>query len=143
MVLRDSKTKRIVYSSGQGSNKMGLTSSLLDNLGKRHKINVIGFHITERRVINQQIHYSVGYEKGDDLKRFCNKNGYVPISNQGYDTYFLINDKNLDQEATFDDAGRNADGTVAKGKLRTQFRKFTSARKVNKMMLNEFVGLVA
>ena len=143
MVLRDSKTKRIIYSSGQGSNKMGMTSSLLDNLGKRHKINVIGFHITERRVINQQIHYSVGYEKGDDLKRFCTKNGYVPISNQGYDTYFLINDKNLDKEATFDEADRNSDGSVAKGKLRTQFRKFTSARKVNKMMLNEFVGLVA
>ena len=143
MVLRDSKTKRIIYSSGQGSNKLGMTSSLLDNLGKRHKINVIGFHITERRVINQQIHYSVGYEKGDDLKRFCTKNGYVPISNQGYDTYFLINDKNLDKEATFDDADHNPDGSVAKGKLRTQFRKFTSARKVNKMMLNEFVSIVA
>ena len=32
---------------------------------------------------------------------------------------------------------------VAKGKLRTQFRKFTSTRKTNKMMLNEFVSLVA
>jgi len=56
----------------------------------------------------------------------------------------LVNDKALDQEALFDTTGTvNDDGVVAKGKLRTQFRKFTSARKVNKMMLNEFVALVA
>ena len=143
MVIRDAKTKRIIYSNNSGGSKMGMTASLLDNLGKRHKINVIGFHITERREINRQIHYSVGYEKGDDLKRFCTKNGYVPLKESGYDTYFLVNDRNLDIEAEFNDVDRNDDGTVAKGKLRTQFRKFTSARKVNKMMLNEFVGLVA
>ena len=51
--------------------------------------------------------------------------------------------KTLDQEAIFDAPEANDDGSVAKGKLRTQFRKFTSARKVNKMMLNEFVALVA
>ena len=142
-VIRDAKTKRIIYTGRSGGNSMGLTASLLDNLGKRHKINVIGFHITERREINRQIHYNVGYEKGDELKRFCNKNGYVPLKESGYDTYFLVNDRNLDTEAEFNDVDRNEDGTIAKGKLRTQFRKFTSARKVNKMMLNEFVGLVA
>jgi len=140
MVIRDAKTKRIIHGAVRGG---GLTSSLLTNLGKRHKINVIGFHITERRIINQQIHMSVGYEKGDDLKRFVTKNGYAPLKENGYDTYFLVNDKSLDKEATFDDADRNDDGSIAKGKLRTQFRKFTSARKVNKMMLNEFVSLVA
>jgi hypothetical protein len=141
MVIRDATTKRIIH--GHQSRGAGLTSSLLTNLGKRHKINVIGFHITDRRMINQQIHYSLGYEKGDDLKRFCTKNGYAPITNAGYDTYFLVNDKSLDKEAIFEDADRDANGTIAKGKLRTQFRKFTSARKVNKMMLNEFVTLVA
>jgi hypothetical protein len=66
------------------------------------------------------------------------------MKQSGYATYFLINDKSLDQEAIFDTTGTvNDDGIVAKGKLRTQFRKFTHSRKVNKMMLNEFVALVA
>ena len=65
------------------------------------------------------------------------------MKKNGYATYFLINDKSLDQEAVFENPESNADGSVAKGKLRPQFRKFTSGRKVNKMMLNEFVALVA
>ena len=141
LVIRDPKTKRIVHTD---QNRRGLTASLLKNLGAKHQINVIGFHITDRRTIHHQLHYEVGYGEMSELKSFCNKNGYVPMKQSGYATYFLINDKSLDQEAIFDTEGTvNDDGVVAKGKLRTQFRKFTSARKVNKMMLTEFVALVA
>jgi hypothetical protein len=140
LVLRDSKTKRLVHTD---QNRSNLTASLLKNLGEKHQINVIGFHITNKSTINHQIQYEVGYEKMHELKSFCNKNGYVPFKQSGYATYFLVNDKTLDQEAIFDDPAHNADGSVAKGKLRTQFRKFTHSRKVNKMMLNEFVALVA
>jgi hypothetical protein len=140
LVIRDAKTKRLVHTD---QSRGGLTASLLKHLGAKHQINVIGFHITDRRTIHHQLHYEVGYGEMSELKSFCNKNGYVPMKQSGYDTYFLINDKSLDQEAIFDDPAHNDDGTIAKGKLRTQFRKFTSARKVNKMMLNEFVALVA
>jgi hypothetical protein len=140
MVLRDPKTKRLVHTD---RSRDKLTDSLLKNLGDKHQINVIGFHITNKSTINHQIHYEVGYGEGSELKSFLNKNGYVPFKKSGYATYFLINDKSLDQEAIFDDPAHNADGSVAKGKLRTQFRKFTHSRKVNKMMLNEFVALVA
>ena len=143
LVLRDSKTKRLVHTDQSRNSNSNLTASLLKNLGEKHNINVIGFHITNRSTINHQIQYEVGYGQMHELKSFCNKNGYVPMKQSGYATYFLINDKSLDQEAIFDDPDHNADGSVAKGKLRTQFRKFTSARKVNKMMLNEFVALVA
>jgi len=140
LVIRDAKTKRLVHTDSSRSN---LTASLLKHLGNKHQINVIGFHITNKATINRQIHYEVGYGEGSELKSFMNKNGYVPFKKSGYATYFLVNDKALDQEAIFDAPESNDDGTVAKGKLRTQFRKFTSARKVNKMMLNEFVSLVA
>jgi hypothetical protein len=140
MVLRDPKTKRLVHTD---RSRDKLTDSLLKNLGDKHQINVIGFHITNKSTINHQIHYEVGYGEGSELKSFLNKNGYVPFKKSGYATYFLINDKSLDQEAIFDDPAHNADGSIAKGKLRTQFRKFTHSRKVNKMMLNEFVALVA
>jgi hypothetical protein len=140
LVIRDPKTKRLVHTDRSRSK---LTDSLLKNLGDKHQINVIGFHITNKSTISHQIHYEVGYGEGSELKSFLNKNGYVPMKQNGYATYFLINDKSLDQEAHFDAPQANDDGSVAKGKLRTQFRKFTSARKVNKMMLNEFVALVA
>ena len=141
LVLRDPKTKRLVHTDRSRSK---MTDSLLKHLGERHNINVIGFHITNKSTINHQIQWEAGYEQMHILKSFCNKNGYVPMKKTGYATYFLINDKSLDQEALFDTTGTVDDsGNVAKGKLRTQFRKFTSARKVNKMMLNEFVALVA
>ena len=143
LVLRDQKTKRIVHSDQNASGRSRLTDSLLRNLGIKHQINVIGFHITGKSAINHQIHYEVGYGDAPELKNFLNKNGYVPMKQSGYATYFLINDKSLDQEAVFENPASNADGSVAKGKLRTQFRKFTSGRKLNKMMLNEFVALVA
>ena len=141
LVIRDNVTKRLVHTDGTRQN---LTNSLLKNLGNRHNINVIGFHITDRKTINRDIQYGAGYARAAELKSFVNKNGYVPMKESGYATYFLVNDKSLDQEAKFDTTGTVDDsGNVAKGKLRTQFRKFTSARKVNKMMLNEFVALVA
>ena len=141
LVIRDNVTKRLIHTDGSRAN---LTGNLLRNLGNRHNINVIGFHITDNKRINQQIHREASYTEHADLKNFCRKNGYVPMKESGYATYFLVNDRQLDQEAKFDTNGTTDDaGNVAKGKLRTQFRKFTSARKVNKMMLNEFVALVA
>ena len=143
MVVRDPVTKRLLHSA-DNFNRHGLTASLLTGLAKRHGINVIGFHITDRREINRAILFTnLTADKADDLKRFVSKNGYAPMKESGYSTYFLVNDRALDKEAEFGDAERDDEGDVAKGKLRTQFRKFTSARKTNKMMLNEFVALVA
>ena len=141
MVIRDPITKRLLHGVERRS---GLTASLLTGLAKRHNINVIGFHITDRKTINRSILFgTTDYEVQDKLKKFCTKNGYAPLKESGYSTYFLVNDRALDNEAELGDVERGDDGDVAKGKLRTQFRKFTSTRKTNKMMLNEFVSLVA
>ena len=141
MVIRDPITKRLLHGVDRRS---GLTASLLTGLAKRHNINVIGFHITDRKTINRSILFgTTDYEDQDKQKKFVTKNGYAPLKESGYSTYFLVNDRALDNEAEFGDVERDDDGDVAKGKLRTQFRKFTSTRKTSKMMLNEFVGLVA
>tara|TARA_B100000029_G_scaffold204135_3_gene202113 strand:- start:2001 stop:4337 length:2337 start_codon:yes stop_codon:yes gene_type:complete len=141
LVIRDNVTKRLVHTDGT---RAKLTGSLLRNLANRHNINVIGFHITDSSKINRQIQYEASYSEHAELRSFAKKHGYVPMKESGYATYFLVNDKQLDKEANFNTDGVSNDaGVVAKGKLRTQFRKFTSARKVNKMMLNEFVALVA
>ncbi len=48
-VIRDRKTKRIINDKPRIRGRSGLTSGLLSNLAIRHKINVIGFHITDRK----------------------------------------------------------------------------------------------
>jgi len=138
MMLRDPVTKKIICKE-----RYNMTHGLLSGLGSRCGVNVIGFHITSTKHIRNNIEYTYSWEEVANKKKFLTKNGYVGIQEAGYDTYFLINSKCLDKEAEFVEPGRKDDGSINKGKLRTQFRKFTKARKVNKMMLNEFVALVA
>jgi len=38
---------------------------------------------------------------------------------------------------------KDKNGGISKAKLRTAFKKFSKGRKVNKMLLNEFVAMVA
>jgi hypothetical protein len=49
----------------------------------------------------------------------------------------------MDKEVEFAEPEKKDDGTVNKAKLRTAFKKFSKGRKVNKMLLNEFVAMVA
>lgn len=142
MYLRDPLTKKVICT--RSSNGYGLTADLLKNLGDRCGVNVIGFYITSTREIRQNIDYvAMTWNERDNNRKYLTKNGYIGMSQFGYDKYFMVKDNALDQNAEFADVDRNSDGSVAKGKLRTQFRKFTKSRKVNKMMLNEFVAMVA
>lgn len=142
LYLRDPISKKIVTKGHR--NTFQFTSDLLANLGDRCGVNVIGFYITSTREIRQSIDYAaMTWTERDNNRKYLTKNGYIGMTKFGYDKYFMVKDNALDQNADFQDVDRNNDGTVAKGKLRTQFRKFTKARKVNKMMLNEFVAMVA
>jgi len=102
-----------------------------------------GFHITSPAPIRRQIDYNYDWREVKTARASFNKNGYIGIKKGGYDTYFLINDRKLDQENEFGEVEKKENGTINKQKLRTAFKKFSKARTVNKMMLNEFVVLVA
>jgi hypothetical protein len=119
------------------------TAPLLKNLSDNYGVNVIGFHITAPAPIRRQIDYNYDWREVKAARASFNKNGYIGIKKGGYDTYFLINDRKLDQENEFGEVEKKENGTINKQKLRTAFKKFSKARTVNKMMLNEFVVLVA
>lgn len=119
------------------------TAPLLKNLSDNYGVNVIGFHITAPAPIRRQIDYNYNWREVKAARASFNKNGYIGIQKGGYDTYFLINDRKLDQENEFGEVEKKENGAVNKAKLRTAFKKFSKARTVNKMMLNEFVALVA
>ena len=50
----------------------------------------------------------------------------------------------MDKEVTMpEEVEKDKTGGVNKAKLRTAFKKFSKGRKVNKMLLNEFISMVA
>ena len=138
-MIRDPKT-RMQIKSTYGSE---MTEGLLEILRVGYDVNVIGFCIGNRRELNSQMFQSLDYNRLDSARKFMTKNGYFGLEHAGYTKYFLINDKSLNKEAEFVEPQRKDDGSVNKRRLHTAFKKFSKGRKVNKMMLNEFVALVA
>jgi len=144
LAIRDPKTKKIVSAVTDEYNRNGMTQSLLTALGERCKVNVIGFFLTDKRTIKYAIERNFKWEEGAVVKKKLTKNGYVSMASEGYDKYFMVNDRVMDKEVEMpDEVARKDDGSVNKGKLRTAFKKFSKGRKVNKMLLNEFVQMVA
>lgn len=140
LVIRDPKTKKVFSSSVDWRD---VTNDLLKNLGVRCGVNVIGFYLTDRREINNKIDSTMTWEKANDYKKVVTKNGYASFTSEGYDKYFMVNTKSMRDAEDMPEIDRKEDGTVNKGKLRTAFKKFSKGRKVNKMLLNEFVAMVA
>lgn len=141
LAIRDPKTKKIITNTN--SEWRDVTGDLLRNLGVRCNVNVIGFFLTDRRDINCKIDGTMTWEKAVEYKKVVTKKGYASFSSEGYDKYFMVNNLAMDKEVNFADVEKKDDGTVNKGKLSTAFKKFSKGRKVNKMLLNEFVAMVA
>jgi len=140
LVIRDPKTKKVISDS---IDFRQVTAGLLKGLGIRCGVNVIGFFLTSRRQINFKIDRSMKWEEADVAKKLTTKKGYCSFSMDGYDKFFMVNDAAMDNDVEFKEIDKKEDGTVDKGKLRTAFKKFSKGRKVNKMLLNEFVAMVA
>jgi hypothetical protein len=140
MVITDPKSNKVISNSPYGEN---VTGDLLRGLGVRCDVNVIGFFLTQKRSITYKIDSTCKWEDGQKTKKFLQKNGYVSLPANGYDKYFMVNDTAMDKEVEFKEVESKEDGSVNKAKLRTAFKNFSKGRKVNKMLLNEFVAMVA
>jgi hypothetical protein len=144
LAIRDPKTRKVISNNPAGNwDQRALTSDLLAGLGERCGVNVIGFFLTDARTIKYAIDRNMKWEEGDKVKKTLTKKGYVSMKSGGYDKYFMINDKKMDNEVEFAEVDKKDDGSVNKVKLRTAFKKFSKGRKVNKMLLNEFISIVA
>jgi len=142
MVVRDPKTRKYIASSSNYQQNM--TSDLLKALGDRCKVKVIGFYLTDTRHIKYAIDREMKWEDGEIAKKKLTKLGYTALKSNGYDKYFMVNDKSMDKEVAMpEEAEKKDDGSVNKAKLSTAFKKFSKGRKLNKMLLNEFISMVA
>ena len=141
LVIRDPKTRKYI---AEQKDYNDLTPSLLTALGDRCGVNVIGFFLTDARNINNKIDRTVGWEKSTEEKKKFKKTGYSSFVSGGYDKYFMVNSNSMDKEVTMpEEVEKDKTGGVNKAKLRTAFKKFSKGRKVNKMLLNEFISMVA
>jgi hypothetical protein len=141
MVVRDPKTRKYI---AEQKDYNDLTPSLLTALGDRCGVNVIGFFLTDVRSINNKIDRTMGWEKTTEAKKKVRQTGYSSFVSGGYDKYFMINSTAMDKEVTMpEEVEKDKNGGISKAKLRTAFKKFSKGRKVNKMLLNEFVAMVA
>ena len=141
MVIRDPKTKKYIATS---ADYLEMTADLLKGLGQRCDVNVIGFFLTDSRHIKYTIEREMKWQDGVNAKKKLAKLGYVALKSNGYDKYFMINDKSLDKVVEMpEEVAKKDDGSVNKARLSTAFKKFSKGRKLNKMLLNEFVAMVA
>ena len=139
-VLQIGKDK--IVSEGYGD----LTTKLLNHIGKKYDMNVIGFFIL-KRVKNWDIEQ---YLDGDFVarqkalaiaKKEMSKNKAIAVDKNGYSKYFLLDGKKMKVEQ-FDLAEAN----VKKGtssELKRIFGKSMANRLVSRVVLNKFIAEVA
>jgi hypothetical protein len=142
LMVRDPKTKQLI-STSDGGRYRDMTSDLLSGLGRHCDVNVIGFFLTSTRHIIHKINGTYGWDNALKHKRDLTKTGYASFKSDGYDKYFMVKDTALDKEFEFEEPERDENNAVNKRQLRSAFRKFTKGRRMNKMLLNEFVAMVA
>jgi|LWDU01.1.fsa_nt_gi hypothetical protein len=140
MVITDRKTNKVVCGC---TNYREITQELLKYLGSQYGVNVIGFFLTERREIAYMIDRKLNWDDAKSAKKVLSKRGYMSFASSGYDIYFMVNAASLDKTVEFNSPDKKEDGSVDKGRLRTAFKKFSKGRKVDKLLLNEFVSVVA
>lgn len=140
LIVRDPVTKHVIADSPHSDE---LTPGLLKGLSIRCGVTVVGFFLTDARAMNYKIDSAFKYEDAAIAKKAAKKNGYTSLTSYGYDKFFIVNDKSMAKEVEFAEVSRTDAGIVNKSKLKTAFKNFSKGRKLNKVLLNEFVQLIA
>ena len=137
-ILRDRKLGTTYTLNG---NWYEVTDVLLTHLKDRFKdTNFIGIRVLEGRDAHAFISRYVGRwnDDHDELYNDWRKERTFTITNSGYHSYFAMSANSLSQDNSFD-----VKEDATKGQIKTAFVKSLRTKKMNKRVLNEFIGLVA
>lgn len=135
------KQYRIGSDNKRFSSSDKVTPMLLKSLAEYTNTNVIGFHILGRNKRNalqdmgSNITHDIKERMWDDLM----KNSFVVNTASGYTKQFLLQGSKL---ATSNGAIEVDDGAT-KGKIRQAFKKATTGSRTSRVMLSQFIELVA
>ena len=118
-----------------------ITDVLLTHLKDKFRdTNFIGIRVLEGRDAHAFISRYVGRwnDDHDELYNDWRKERTFTITNSGYHSYFAMSANSLSQDNSFD-----VKEDATKGQIKTAFVKSLRTKKMNKRVLNEFIGLVA
>lgn len=124
------------------------TKSLLQMLKDRHAITTVGFYITKasfRYLHNAFVaHYGYGSHVSalaiEDMKRDLRKNGFASMKDTGRDELFIVADSKAKIE---DDKELTIGKKESASRIARELTKLLSNKKTSRILLNQFIGLVA
>ena len=124
------------------------TKSLLQMIKDRHNITTVGFYITRATFRNLHgalvAHYGHGQHIStfaiEELKKDMRRNGFASLKDTGRDELFIVADSKAKIE---DDKGLNIGQKESAARIARELTKLLSNKKTSRILLNQFIGLVA
>jgi hypothetical protein len=149
-VLQDKVTKKDYYFTKRYDNDNRLngeevTSNLLRILKDRTGCNLIGFYLYEYSSFKNVFNSFFGYDNIDNLfrdkmQKSWSENKFVPVSNYGYDDYYILNAKEM-RGANKNELSVNS--SMSKAKIARSFMTFSEKKSLNRVLLQRFISKIA
>jgi len=124
------------------------TKSLLQMIKDRHNITTVGFYITKATYRNLHgalvAHYGYGQHVStfaiEDLKRDMRRNGFASLKDTGRDELFIVADS---KAKISEDSELTIGKKESAARIARELTKMLSNKKTSRILLNQFIGLVA
>jgi hypothetical protein len=145
-ILQDKVMKKDYHlSSDLSSSYKDMTINLLKILKDRTQCNLIGFYLYQRSSFPGV--YSNFFENDitetkfkDAMKKSWSEDKFMPVSNHGYDDYYIINSSAMKYST---DDKLNIQNDMSTAKITQAFKKFSEKKSVNRVLLQRFITKIA
>jgi hypothetical protein len=146
-ILTDTVTKKTyrlsIDNNTIGGRSLMITGALLRRLRDRTGANVIGYRlipVSKNKVTSDLGRYIGDYSRLEQTYQDFKKNRFITIPNSGYTKFFaLAGGKSLSTSNGSIEVSEDA----SKGQIRTAFKKANKSRKESRVMLSQFIDMVA
>lgn len=139
--IRDRKTGHVYKNDPNLDHHTAYTDLLLRYLRNKYpNVSFIGMRILSSGESGSFIrkYFSANFESSVKLQEQWRKEKSVSIKTNGYHSYFGIASNSLSDDSDF-----IVSDNATKTEIRNALKKYVNGKKVNKKILNEFVGLIA
>ena len=136
-IIQDTKTKReYTLTDRYASN---LTTSLFKMLKARTESNLLGFFLADTTSFSKLSYRFPALYPGSE--KSWSDNNFVPLTNEGYDEYYVINPKSFRETAVPEKM--NINNTMTKNRIAREFLRYSEKKSINRLLLSRFMEKVA
>lgn len=144
-IYQDPKSKK-EYTFDMSGTSRNVTITMLKILKDRTQCNLVGFFMYDssnfatvsRQFLNAT---TASTEYGKKASQMWNEKFFVPVTNEGYDEYYVINPKSFRQSAAVEEL--KVDSTMSKKMAAKEFLRFAEKKSINRLLLSRFMERVA